>query len=313
MGRGGEKPHRGPPLGQYRARGPAIQNLDIATLLFAAALGHGVLAALMIFYAAAQRTYPGFRDWILLDLGLAAGFVVLMTYPVGRPPPVLLAVLVNGLLVAAADRLYRGMARFAGDPAGLTPGEMAVYATGAAVFTWFLVADPHFSARLAALNLCMAFATLKAAAVALRLSRGSYRAAAWLVVVVLGLGVTLLLARAGAALLAGGSAELMSRTGAEPGLLALLIAYGMSLMVSLLLLTAQRAQQELTEARAQVLTLEGIIPICMYCHKVRNDQEAWDRIETYISRHSAARFSHGICPECLPVQFPPGQLEDRGR
>jgi len=300
-------------LGQHPAGRDAIKTLDITTLLFAAVLAYGVMAALMIFYASVQRTYPGFRDWVFLALGLTAGFVAMMAYPVGRPPPVLLAVLVNGLLVAAADRLYRGMARFAGVPDRFTLGEAGFYATAAAVFTWFLVVDPNYAMRLTAVNLGMIFANWKAAAVALRLSRGAYRSAAWLVVVVLGLGSVMLLARSGAAIMGGGSVEFLRRTGAEPGLLALLIAYGMALLVSLLLLTAQRAHQELSEARAQVLTLEGIIPICMYCHKVRNDQEAWDRIETYISRHSAARFSHGICPECLPRQFPPELLEDRDR
>jgi hypothetical protein len=272
-----------------------------------------VLAALMISYAAAQRTYPGFKDWILLDLGLTLALAIIMSYPAGRPPPPLLMALVNGLMVASTDRLYRGMARFAGEPAGLTLGEAAAYAAAAAVFGWFLAVDPHFSARLAALSFAMVFATWKAAAVALRLARGAYRAAGWLVVVVLGLGVCIILARASAALLAGGSGEFLRRTGAEAGLLGGLVTYGMSLMVSLLLLTARRAQIELAEAKAQVLTLEGIIPICMYCHKVRNDQEAWDRIETYVSRHSRARFSHGICPECLPRQFPPELLEDRDR
>jgi hypothetical protein len=272
-----------------------------------------VLAALMTYYTAVQRTYPGFKDWIFLALGMTGSFVAMMSYPVGRPPSLLVAVLVNGLLVAAADRLYRGMARFAGEPARFTLGEAGVYATAAAVFTWFLLVEPNYAVRLTAVNLAMVLGNLKAIAVARRLLRGSYRSATWLVVVVLGLGTVMLLARAGVALTGGGSVEFMRRSGAEPGLLALLIAYGMALLVSLLLLTAQRAQQELGEARAQVLTLEGIIPICMYCHKVRNDQEAWDRIETYISSHSAARFSHGICPECLPRQFPPELLEDRDR
>jgi len=295
------------------ARSPAIKNLDVATLVFAATLNYGVLAALMVFYAAVQRGYPGFQDWILLALGRTLSLVVLLTYAAGRPASPLLVVLVNCLMVASADRLFRGMARFAGEPARVTLAEVGLYAAAAAAFGWFLVVDPHFPARLAALSIALAFATWKAAAVALRLARGAYGAAGWLVVVVLGLGVTIILARAGTALLLGGPGEFLRRTGLEAGLFAALVVYGMSLMVSLLLLTARRAQVELAEAKAQVLTLEGIIPICMYCHKVRNDQAAWDRIETYVSRRSKARFSHGICPECLPRQFPPELLEDRDR
>lgn len=60
-----------------------------------------------------------------------------------------------------------------------------------------------------------------------------------------------------------------------------------------------RRIRELSEALAHVRTLQGILPICMYCHKIRTDQESWDRIEHYIAEHSDAEFSHGICPDCM--------------
>lgn len=56
---------------------------------------------------------------------------------------------------------------------------------------------------------------------------------------------------------------------------------------------------ELNNALAHVKKLQGILPICMYCHKIRNDQESWERIDSYIADHSDAEFSHGICPECF--------------
>jgi phosphoserine phosphatase RsbU/P len=61
---------------------------------------------------------------------------------------------------------------------------------------------------------------------------------------------------------------------------------------------AQRVQ-ELEDALAQVKMLQGIIPICMYCKRVRNEREYWEKVEQYVSKRSEARFSHGICPECL--------------
>ena len=64
-----------------------------------------------------------------------------------------------------------------------------------------------------------------------------------------------------------------------------------------------RAEVEKDEALARVKKLEGIIPICMYCKKIRNDNQGWDQLEQYISNHSEAMFSHGICPECLEEQF----------
>ncbi len=56
--------------------------------------------------------------------------------------------------------------------------------------------------------------------------------------------------------------------------------------------------QELETALGQVKELSGLLPICSYCKAVRDDRNYWHRVETYITAHSAARFSHGICPGC---------------
>jgi hypothetical protein len=53
----------------------------------------------------------------------------------------------------------------------------------------------------------------------------------------------------------------------------------------------------------QIKQLIGIIPICGYCKKIRDDKESWQQLETYISDHSDALFSHGICPTCYSEQM----------
>jgi len=61
--------------------------------------------------------------------------------------------------------------------------------------------------------------------------------------------------------------------------------------------------QELQEALEQIRTLQGVLPICMYCKKVRNDQNYWQQVESYVSQHSQVEFSHGLCPECFEKHF----------
>jgi phosphoserine phosphatase RsbU/P len=56
---------------------------------------------------------------------------------------------------------------------------------------------------------------------------------------------------------------------------------------------------ELEEALARVKRLQGLLPICSYCKKIRNDRNYWQQLENYIGEHSEAQFSHGICPECF--------------
>jgi len=62
---------------------------------------------------------------------------------------------------------------------------------------------------------------------------------------------------------------------------------------------------ELERALAHVTRLQGLLPICMYCKKIRNDQNYWTQVETYFSDHSGARFSHSICPECRAKHVEP--------
>ena len=55
---------------------------------------------------------------------------------------------------------------------------------------------------------------------------------------------------------------------------------------------------ELEHALAQVHRLEGLLPICSYCRRVRNEDQYWESVETYISQRSDAKFTHGVCPTC---------------
>lgn len=66
--------------------------------------------------------------------------------------------------------------------------------------------------------------------------------------------------------------------------------------------------QELEEAIERVRQLEGLIPICMYCKKIRTDEDSWQRLETYFSEHTDVAFSHGICPDCFTQRV--NELED---
>jgi PleD family two-component response regulator len=56
--------------------------------------------------------------------------------------------------------------------------------------------------------------------------------------------------------------------------------------------------EELQEALSRVKQLQGLLPICAYCKKVRDDKNYWQQVEAYISKHSDVQFSHGICPDC---------------
>jgi len=69
---------------------------------------------------------------------------------------------------------------------------------------------------------------------------------------------------------------------------------------------------ELEEALEHVKKLQGLLPICMHCKKIRDDSHTWHRLETYIEEHSNAMFSHALCDECLAKYYPEGGAEADG-
>jgi hypothetical protein len=61
----------------------------------------------------------------------------------------------------------------------------------------------------------------------------------------------------------------------------------------------EASNRELTRALADVKELTGLLPICSYCKKIRDAEDSWHQLESYVENHSHAQFSYGICPECL--------------
>ena len=68
--------------------------------------------------------------------------------------------------------------------------------------------------------------------------------------------------------------------------------------------TQEKLIAELEEAISRINVLEGMIPICANCKNIRDDEGYWQQVEVYISQHSSADFTHGICPKCMVKLYP---------
>ncbi len=88
------------------------------------------------------------------------------------------------------------------------------------------------------------------------------------------------------------------------------------LMISLLIISFRRymelsktnrelttINEDLKQAISEIKQLQGIIPICATCKKVRDDAGFWGQVEKYVTDHSGAQFSHGICPDCARKHY----------
>ena len=69
--------------------------------------------------------------------------------------------------------------------------------------------------------------------------------------------------------------------------------------------------KELETAIRHIKTLQGVIPICMHCHKIRQDGASWQRLEEYVQAHTGAEFSHGLCDECLEKYYPEDNSQEK--
>jgi hypothetical protein len=67
--------------------------------------------------------------------------------------------------------------------------------------------------------------------------------------------------------------------------------------------------EELSSALGKVKRLSGLLPICANCKKLRDDKGYWSELESYLTEHTDAQFSHGICPDCMRTLYPGFDVE----
>lgn len=77
----------------------------------------------------------------------------------------------------------------------------------------------------------------------------------------------------------------------------------MTVFLLFVYLISRTAQQQ-GALQHEVRLLTGLLPICSFCKKIRNEANEWIQLEQYISDHSEAQFSHGLCPDCLRQHYP---------
>ena len=81
-----------------------------------------------------------------------------------------------------------------------------------------------------------------------------------------------------------------------------IIPVSVFLTIALLIFSTRRTIS-LRRANREIRQLQGIIPICSVCHKIRDEAGFWQQMETYISDHTEAEFSHGICSDCAKDMY----------
>ena len=113
--------------------------------------------------------------------------------------------------------------------------------------------------------------------------------------------------------------SMLTDSPAQYAFFGLSVVLNLGVTVTFILLTTDRAAAQLSGARAElaarveqleralaeVKTLEGLLPICAACKRIRDEEGEWIQMEVFVRDRTRASFSHGLCPSCLPKYFPP--------
>lgn len=275
--------------------------IDFQTLTLATAVMLLALAAAMAYVRATRRTYPGFGLWVAgAGAAGASSLLGILRGPMGGATS---AVVGNTLASLGIAQVAVGLSVFLGRPRRLALQALAVAATLATsvAFTW---AWPSVRARVLSGEAIYLSQVAWCLWLSLRAVAPLVGARNRLLEVVFGGQVAWGALRV--LMLSGGVpalADLLSHEAAQAVTFLVFPATMAVLVIGLTVLNQQRVETDLRASMEEVHTLQGIIPICAQCKKVREGAD-WTRIEAYVQQHTGAEFSHGICPECLDRLYP---------
>lgn len=274
---------------------------DTRTLAIATAMTLFIQFLYLLFLDRATKTYPGFRRWVWSGAG---GFISLLLIAArGYVPDLLSIVVAQTVLGASIMLLIAGMMEFTGVPVpqrtffGIVTAIFVVHVIGTYVYPSYIGRTIVFALTFAVASaVCYDLTSRRLLTV---LPKGNRLLAAVFLLQTLWyvLRVGLLLTGSHHAV------DFMEPSWFNASTLLAQIGFSTAMIVGLVVLNAQRAEQELLMARDEINTLRGIIPICAWCKKIRHDSGSWQQIEEYVKSHADVDFSHGICPDCLPKYF----------
>jgi hypothetical protein len=283
-------------------------------LIITATVLSSFLALTMAFFYASHKTFPGFGHWTFG--GSLIAFSYLMMVLRGIVPVSLSIVLVNVAVPLSAVFYLDGMRRFL-DLSEISRGWYAVPAANALMsVVIFYTSD---SAAWRAFLTSLAFSVPHLLTSALVFSE--YPKTKSLFYLIIGtemaLASVVLMARAMWSFTVP-DFQLMMVSPVEAGFFISLMVLQIVITVSFIMLNAERSNRDsqlaedavrvnlekLEKALAEVKTLQGILPICANCKKIRDDRGDWVPIEAYVRDRTDADFSHGICPTCAKKLYP---------
>ena len=292
--------------------------LHVATAALCVATTQVALAGLLVAYARLQKTYPGMQHWAAGAFACGGGFLAVALRPAA---PTASVVLTNLLLAAWLFLALDGTLRFV-EGERLSPRWYLLPGVLAAAQFYFAAVVPSLMVRQWLLLLVAGAALGSTGGVLLRgaplEARPLYRAFAAVQFLLL----TTFMVRTIAMELGPTPPDILQAGPREVLFFLLVSAWNLTGLAGYLLLNGQRQESELlasqnllletldnlTVNKARLKVLAEMLHLCPRCKQIRDEEGRWKPVERYVSQHSEATFSHGLCPQCARLLY--GEFAD---
>jgi hypothetical protein len=250
----------------------------------------------MVYVYFTQKTYDGFRQWVIAFSALACGMVLISLRNI--LPDFLTIILGNICIGSFSIFLAYGLSAFAGVKPRIWIYLLAVFLLFSAMF-YFTYFQSNVNIRIIMYSAFgVIFSVCSIVIIARDIPHALPKKSWFLIVYFMFNGAWFFLRVLHTLwnkvilhdLMSGGLFEKMT----------MIVSVEVSVLcaVGLITINSRRVGYELALANDEIKTLQGFIPICANCKKIRDDKGYWNNLEKYISEHTDAQFSHGICPEC---------------
>lgn len=276
--------------------------LDIRTLSLTASFVGMMMGIVMLYVYSTQKTYNGFQFWVYASIAFFIGMILLSMRDV--LPQFVTIIFANGASAVYFVLIPYGLNLFLKQNPSKRPYVIAM-TIFVLLFLYFTYIDFNVSARIIIIELLKIVFLIYSAYSIIKYSKKINIKPNKILLYSFAIYSAYSLFRIMYTTTYESSiTEFMSSSNIQAIMFIVKILGNISIFVGLIIYNLQRVERDFLDSTAEVKILQGIIPICMHCKGIRDDQGDWNQLEKYISEHSAAQFSHGICEKCVKIHYP---------
>ena len=275
---------------------------DVRTLSFISSIISLILCICMLYVSQTRKTYNGFTQWTIASILHVFGSSLFGLRNI--LPDFITIIVANTLIIVGNGFVAYGLELFTNSTRKIWLF-ISLTLSMVILFLYFTYYSPDINARIIVISAIIAIYYAYCGYIVYRyVPRLIDNQNRFLVVVFSMETIWMVLRIIQTAFIESPIVDFMNAPAFHGMTIMIFFSGNIFIVIGLIVLNFQRVEFDLSAAMAEVKTLQGLIPICSSCKKIRDDQGIWKQIEIYIHDHSEADFTHSICPECMKKLYP---------